>query len=138
MEATAREAGIARFAAYIATLQPLMQLQHWEIEIAPEPPRNEDASASVHMHDGTWSAWVKLSDWFLEEADANRQRLHIVHELTHIYFRAMETAHVALITHFTMPQWSLIDGRFDVEKERAIDAIARVVAPHMPLPPDSA
>lgn len=129
-----RQTGLARMREYVATLQPLMRLSHWEIIIHEDPPENDDASASMTPHDHDWRAWLRLSDHYLDQLASNYQRLHMVHELTHLYFRGLDVAHTTLANGFAFAVWHIIDDRYSHEMELAVDGLATIIAPHMPLP----
>ncbi len=134
MDADQRKAGLDRMRAYLPGLLPALRLQHWQISVKDEPPESEDASASVLYNEHDWWAFILCSDYFLE-SPPDRQRLHLVHELAHLYLRGIDMQHQSLITHWTSSQWQLVDNRFTYEVELAVDALACVIAPFLPLPP---
>ncbi len=136
MDTEQRKAGLERMRAYLPALLPALRLQHWVITVEDVLPDNEDASAQVRYNQHDWRALVRLSDYFLE-SPPSRQRLHLVHELAHLYLRGIDVQHQALILHYNTNQWQLIDDRFTYEVELTVDALACVVAPFLPLPPEA-
>ncbi len=120
--------------AYVALLQPLFRLQHYEIEVWDEPPENKDAFADC----GTKSRqhWARLR--FAEkhfDTSPDEQRNTVAHELLHVLHDGVDVAAIegfgGLAT--TSEEWAR--QRYDHENERLIDALSRVLAPLLPLPP---
>lgn len=135
LDAEQRKAGLDRMRAYLPGLLPPLRLQQWDVEILDDAPDGDDVSATIHYNDSDWSATIKLSDSLLE-GSRELQRLHLNHELMHLYLRGIHIQHKALISHFSMREWMLIDDRFVHEMELATDSLAYLVAPTLPLPPE--
>lgn len=64
-------------------------------------------------------------------------RQTMAHELFHAHLRDITNAHKALEDSVAKPAWSVAVDRFDHELERVVDNLARMMAPHLPLPPAS-
>ena len=82
-----------------------------------------------------WRATVYLSDYYLDSSP-DRQRLHATHELVHLHLRGVCQSHQSLAGHFGTAMWIAIDDRFVHESELAVDGLAMVLAPLLPLPPE--
>lgn len=133
-DAAERMAGLERMRAYLPGLLPILRLHLWDVEILDDAPSNDDASASIHYNDSDWSAVIRLADSFIA-LSRELQRLHLTHELMHLYLRGIHIQQQALISHFSMREWTLIDDRLVHEMELATDSLAYLVAPTLPLPP---
>jgi len=136
VDAEQRKAGLDRMRAYLPALLPPLRLQQWDVEILDDAPDGDDVSASIHYNDSDWSAVIKLADPFLA-GTRELQRLHMAHELMHLYLRGLHIQQKALITAFSTREWQLIDSRFEHEMELTTDSLAYLVAPTLPLPPEA-
>lgn len=129
-----RAADLDRVRAYIATLQPLVGLAHWRIEVADEPPEEEGAVAFFHRWPRAWGATLYFSaEHFCQSPE--EQRDTVVHELVHA---SLENLCVAAREGFdgldqTSRSWAWT--RVVHEVELCVDAWAKVIGPHLPLPP---
>jgi hypothetical protein len=114
-----------RWATYVRDIADRMGLKDWTITVPGAPPEDHD-DASTRMSYGRKVARVYLPDSFRHETP-EEQRDIIVHELVHPHFAAMDgmaedwldsDRYVAFLRMF----------------EYGVDAMAAVIAPHMPLP----
>jgi hypothetical protein len=112
---------------YFERLAARMRLAHWDLEISDEPPRNEDAYATVRCCYGRTLATIWLGDGFLR-ASPEEQRYVCVHELVHCYF-----AHADELAGGEMA--GRVEEAWNLAMEYGVDAVAKALAPFMPMPP---
>lgn len=137
MSEAERKAGLDRMRAYIATLQPLMRLQQWEIVVHDDPTEDEDYVASINRDSRSWRANVRFGDVHFGHS-REEQRLTVVHELTHIHMMTLDRAAKDATFCLDPTSWRRLDERIDHELEMTTDAISRTIAPFLPLPPAEA
>ena len=117
----------AAWVPYIADLIGRMHLMDWEVRLSDEHPTIAGAVAQVGVTYGRKLARVYLSEAFLR-SEPGEQRNTIVHELVHI--------HLDMTASYALDQLGREGGAaLRVMFENAVDALAGVIAPHMPLPP---
>jgi hypothetical protein len=118
-----------------------MGLERWTIELDPEPPEEQAgtyrAEADVMVNPHADYARVRFSDALLEFTDdPEYQRLVIVHEACHFLRRNSDD-----IAHNDLDDMvgPLVGGMFwrsyNRAREQEVDAVAKLLAPHLPLPP---
>lgn len=131
-----RKARLAHLRPYVAELQALLRLQGWEIEVVEEPPEEEDALAEVNRYKRAWCADIHISDALLGRS-REWQRKSLVHELLHLHLHDFYTAsrEAAECHPATASGWAM--DRIDHEHERTTDALAVMLAPLLPLPPET-
>lgn len=114
-----------RWTGYLRDLADRMGLRDWRVHVL-EQVTDEEHDAQVFCVRGRKIANLRLSPRFGELAP-ERQRLTLVHELVHCHFAAMD--------ELVMGRW---DGHeydaYLIPFEYGVDAIAHVLAPHLPLP----
>lgn len=117
--------------AWIDEAQPIMGLQGWKITAAAEPPgvdaEDDDAYAGTYVFDNADTARIHLGDAFWEET-VDEQRTTLAHEMVHIivnrradFARDRMTRETDRATHRQL-------------EEIAVENLARVIAPRLPLP----
>lgn len=120
----------AYWSAYIADLQKRMLLTNWNIDLSVKEPDNPSAHAAIAVLPGRHEARVYLHKDF-DSCTRAEQRHYIVHELVH--------AHLAsLWFHLEMQvgdEGRQITTSHITHEEYAVDDLARIIAPSMPLPP---
>jgi hypothetical protein len=116
----------ARAAAYLARLKDLVGLKDWQVELAPGPPDDDDALASVRCVHGRKIAIVHLSRAFFDQDPAERRHA-FVHELIHCHHAHADSFLEDVMSARDFQAWSMA-------MEYAIDGVASVLAPHLPLP----
>lgn len=134
MKAKTRRRHLDRMRRYVAVLQPLLRLQGWDITVPDEPPEEDDAWAVCERSKHGWDARVFIADRLLA-ASPDQQRKTLVHELLHLYTHDWHVAHLDALTGLEQTSRNWARERHDHEHERCVDAIARVLAPFLPLPP---
>jgi hypothetical protein len=119
---------------YGKQLQLLMRLDHWRVTIIDEPPPDCD-NADVTWWEDKYRADMRLSDRFLRSAPED-QRYSLVHELLHLHLRGVALTSKGLRHHLSEAEFAWLDNRFEHEEELAVDALAELLAPFLPLPPE--
>lgn len=133
MKKRERKAGLERMRAYVAVLQPLLRLQHWEITVGDERP-DSNGEAAIWYSRLCYVARIRFADKHFGQSVAE-QTTTVAHELLHLHLAGADFA--VKDSHEMLDPTSklLYDERWHVEFERAVDAISRVIAPFLPLPP---
>lgn len=120
---------------YIWDVRNRLNLGHWDVFLAAEPPDEEDeAIASVHPVPGRWVAGVHVCPEWLTLDEAVK-RNSITHELLHLVHRdqtevircGLQDAEYLPGKAFTM-MWRM----FELHTEAMVDHLAGVLAPSMP------
>jgi hypothetical protein len=127
---------------YVATLLRAMNLAHWKIVIN-EMGQDKDASverdaetiAVITPLETRHVATLDLYPPFFARPTPQLRRHTLVHELTHLLFADLQFAHLAGEDAVDSRDWIHLHRQFTVGLERAVDDVAVVLAPHMPLPP---
>lgn len=115
-----------RFAPYLSDLADRMRLKDWKIILSDDPPDKDEAAAMVNPVYGRKVASVRLSQHFLD-SDSEAQRHYLVHELLHCHLEPAWMIAMDAIPH-------AVEAPFTRMAEYAVDGIADVLAPLMPLP----
>lgn len=119
--------------AYVRWLANEVGLRDWTIRIDRDADGSEGAMASVRVVRGRKFAAIRLgADWATFTPDEVRHTL--VHELVHAHtapldFIVEDTAD-ALGSH----AYAMLVVGWNLAHETTVDALADVIAPHMPLP----
>ena len=100
-----------------------LQLDHWLIEIDPDPPENPDALASVRPAESYDRATLRFAPEWPEWPPAFAERV-IVHELLHIVFRDLVEAEQSIYDSLSHDARVLYSRRLDHEVEGVIDRLA--------------
>jgi hypothetical protein len=133
MKKRERQAGLARMREYVAQLQPLLRLQHWDIVVMDAPP-DDNALADNCCYMRQHRNDVRFSDRFFAKSP-EEQRETTVHELLHIvvehWYRSTRAAFEGLSS--TSQEWAT--ERNEHEMEMCVDQLSRILAPLLPLPP---
>lgn len=121
------------WASYIADVQGRMLLANWNVELVRPPARSSDGAVVVCIP-GQCEARIRLNKNF-DDFTRAEQRHFIVHELVHLHVQPFEY-------HLEMQNGGANDSnRYQVmaghhsHEEYAVDQLARIIAPSMPLPP---
>lgn len=134
MDAAARQAGLARMKAYIGQLQPLLHLAHWQFIVPDEQPKAPDGLASFERLGSRWCAILRFSDQHFGN-DPGIQRQTVVHELFHATLGNLTIAASAGYNTLDPTSRGWAWERFLHEMELAVDGLALLVAPTLPMPP---
>ena len=122
----------AQLREWIAETQSLLGLDHWEITIV-EAASDVDAWADIDAHGQAPTADLRVSFDFWKQTP-EKQRLVLAHELMHLvtcrYARVTENLEAALGSL----AWAVIEPQLEDAEERAVEQMARIVAPYLTLP----
>jgi hypothetical protein len=110
---------------YIRRLADAMGLRDWTVGHDGREPY-DDGRASAECVYGRKILWVRLSDDFHADKP-ERQRQTVVHELIHAHFSAMNRFLREELDDRPFATYRLL-------AEYGVDALADVIAPHLPLP----
>ena len=116
----------------IGLSQTVLGLDHWEITVV-EAASDVDAWADIDAHGQQPTADLRVSFDFWKQTP-EKQRLILTHELMHLvvarYARIAENLEDALGSL----AWAVIEPQLEDAEERAVEHMARIVAPYLALP----
>lgn len=122
----------AALQAWIDDAKPALRLSHWYIVAKDTPPEDGDgtidaeAFAGSFIRDNSDYSSVHLGDSFWQE-DSEAQRETLTHELLH--------CHLYRLHQFVGDRLRGPDrATASVLEEIAIEQLARIIAPHLPVP----
>jgi len=117
---------------YVNKAAAILGLSHWKVEVSKHPAES-DSWADVEVSDNLWNATIRLSAdfWTL---DPSEKRRVIAHELIHIHYAGVERAVEALNGVLGTEAFTLLQNVFDVEAERAADALSTPLSRLLPNP----
>jgi len=119
---------IEPYGPYIREIANKLNLEAWRFNLIHDPAP-EECLARMRCIEGKKLFEVELGKSFFQE-DAEGQRETIVHEVIHVHFGDM---HNGLGKVLSKDSWKW----YELAMEHGIDALARIIAPFMPLPPKS-
>lgn len=120
-------------AKYVRALADKMELRDWTINLAFDPPEDEDHAACV---EGVYGRkWADLSvSLATRERKPEELRQTIVHELVHLHFIVCwQMVRVDLLEHLGQSAYNLFCDSYKRAQEYGVEALAEVIAPQMPL-----
>lgn len=135
MDAEARKAAIERLRPWVLSLQPMMGLGHWRIRVVDEPPRTPNAFAEFAQWVNAREADIHIGDQFFTTSP-EEQRETIVHEYLHGHMKAFKHLFADMENYLSKVMYQHMDSQFFHAEEMTVDALSRVVAVHVPLPPE--
>jgi hypothetical protein len=103
-----------------------MRLRDWTIVLKDEVPSDPEAAATVCITYGRKLATIRVSDDFLI-SPPETQRHYLVHELVHCHVDAAWMIAVDSLHKNVEPGFRRM-------AEHAVDSLAEVIAPSVPLP----
>lgn len=117
---------------WLIDAQVLLGLDHWEITVI-EAAADVDAWADIDAHPQQPTADLRVSFDFWKQTP-EKQRLILCHELMHLvvsrYARISENLEDAL----GALAWAVIEPQLEDAEERAVEHMARIVAPYLVVP----
>ena len=117
---------------WVSLSQTVLGLDYWEITIV-EAASDVDAWADIDAHGQQPTADLRVSFDFWKQTP-EKQRLILTHELMHLvvarYARIAENLEDALGSL----AWAVIEPQLEDAEERAVEHMARIVAPYLSLP----
>lgn len=122
---------IPALARYVRTCANGMGLRDWDFEIMHEPPV-ADQVAEIRVHEAR--RYARL--WFcagFRRLPPEQQRHAVVHELVHPHLSEMHFVLLALRDDLGMLRFTPIHDNFNRAEEKAVDALASVISPSLPM-----
>ena len=116
----------ARFAEYVSRIAGDMRLRDWKLFIGEDVPSGDDTTADCYPIPGRKYATIRFSESFLRDTPED-QRHTIVHELIHCHL-----AQIQRVIEVKLDNDAIVRNQL----EYAVDALADVIAPLLPLPPE--
>lgn len=116
--------------AYIRKTADLMDLRDWRIELNDDHP-DDDCGATVQVLENRRLAKVSVSEG--TETPENL-RHYIVHELVHLHLWPIDQSTESIIGALGSTSYSVFSMSHRNAVEQAVDAVACVISPHLPLP----
>lgn len=121
------------WASYIADLQGRMLLAHWNIDLVRKPCTSHGCAAHTNFAGPCHEAWITFGEGW-EDHSRRVQRHVVVHELVHLHMHPMET-HLGEQRTPNKDVALTLRNAHRSHEEYAVDDLARIIAPSMPLPP---
>lgn len=123
--------GISDVQDYVNRAATVLGLSHWKIEVSKHPC-DEDSWADIEVSDNLWNATMRVSAEFWSLDNQEKRRV-IAHELLHVHYAGAERAIQALDGVIGKEAYEILANIFDVEVERAADALSTPVSRLLPL-----
>lgn len=117
---------------YVREIADKLELRDWTICIGHEPC-TEGLAAEIHCTDGAKQARITFSFGFRDK-DPEEQRETVVHELIHAqHATCWHMVQSDLSEALGKPTYYLFCDSYRRGMEHMVDALAKAIAPHMPL-----
>ena len=118
--------------AYVADLQIALNVANWKVTITREAS-DVEAWADINPHEQNATAELRVShDFWRQTPDLQRETL--VHEIIHLITARLDQTVEALADAMGKVLWAVFEPQFVNATERAVDHLAKVIAPTFPLP----
>lgn len=119
---------------YVRRLANLMGLSNWHVTVTVGDTVEEDSYAEITPWSERFRGDIVLnSRWKPENKEDVREIL--VHELLHLHFASLDQAVGSLDTLLGKPAYTVFRDRYNPDREKAVQQIARFWSPTLPLPP---
>ena len=115
---------------YVNKASGILGLAHWKVEVSKHPCE-EDSWADIEVSDNLWTATLRVSSEFWTLDNAEKRRV-IAHELLHVHYAGAERAIESLEGVLGREGYEIISNVFNVEVERAADALSTPVSRLLP------
>ena len=122
--------GISDVQEYVNRAAAIIGLAHWKIEVSKHPCE-EDSWADIEVSQNLWNATLRVSAEFWGLDNQEKRRV-IAHELLHIHYAGAERAIEALDGVIGKEAYEILANVFNVEVERAADALSTPVSKLLP------
>lgn len=126
---------------YVYELQKRLRLADWNIYFVDEPSEPSEfaqakSAASMSTVYGRKVAHLRVGpDWNTFSPEVKRHTL--THELIHLHWDEADNVIFFTVRKQLAPAaWEVVEGEFNRQMERAVDGLADVLAPLMPMPPE--
>lgn len=129
-------------ADYIRDLADRMLLRDWVFFVSDDPEDCPDdgiddercATFRGTLGRRAGAVWINREWWASATPEERRQTA--IHELIHAHEHASREIVIHAVTVYPRRTADVLQAIYDVQMEYAIDALADVIAPFMPLPPE--
>lgn len=111
---------------------PELGLSDWRV-IVSKAPSDQDAWAEISPHSQAQEAELFVG-WDLGKQTPEKIREVLTHELVHLITCRSDRAVETLEEPLGKLAWAVFEPQFEDASERAVDHIARLLAPSLPLP----
>lgn len=129
---TPRRDPISPLGEWVAQALPILGLAHWRVRVSPAPA-SQDAWAEIEPHDQADDAELFVG-WDLYKQTPERVREVLAHELIHLITCRADRTVESLEEPLGKLAWAAFESSYVDAAERAVDQIARLIAPLLPLP----
>lgn len=114
------------------TLADAMALRDWTITVAHDPPGDAESVMLVELAAEQKRLRLRAAPDFWAMTDREKRR-HLAHELVHAHLRDLwETTRQAIAHEVGGASGRVLTRQIAIEKERVVDVLATVLAPHLP------
>jgi hypothetical protein len=117
---------------YVDNAKRILNLSQWEIKVQ-DYPSADDAYADIEPHDYLWHAKLRLSEDFWKEKPDDQAKI-MAHELLHLHYAGVERIISHLEPILGGQAHELLSKFWDIEVERAADALSGPVGGLLPTP----
>jgi len=118
--------------AWIADAIDILGLQAWEVTVLRDAA-DVTAHADIDPAPQRYTADLRISqDLFTQSAE--RQRLILTHELTHLIVARVDQVVENLEEPIGKISYAIFEPNFVDASERAVEHLAKILAPLLPLP----
>jgi hypothetical protein len=117
-------------AEWVASVLPSLKLSHWQVRVVDDAAP-DDAHADTAPHSQATTATMRLGATFWASS-SEEQRNTLTHELVHLILCRIDQLSDSLEDTLGAAGWSLWSPIWENEHERAVDAIALLIAPTLP------
>jgi hypothetical protein len=117
--------------AYVSEIQTALNVAHWKVSIARDAS-DVDAWADINPHEQNHTAELRISHDFCQTPEMQREVL--THEMLHLVTARLDQTVEALEDAMGKVLWAVFEPQYENATERAVDQLARVIAPFIPLP----
>lgn len=121
---------ISELQDYVNKASAILGLSHWKVEVSKNPC-DEDSWADIEVSENLWNAKMRVSSEFWTLDNAEKRRV-IAHELLHVHYAGAERAIESLEGVLGREGYEIISNVFNVEVERAADALSTPVSRLLP------
>lgn len=122
---------ISELQDYVNKASAILGLSHWKVEVSKNPCE-EDSWADIEVSENLWNAKMRVSSEFWTLDNSEKRRV-IAHELLHVHYAGAERAIESLEGVLGREGYEIISNVFNVEVERAADALSTPVSRLLPL-----
>ncbi len=119
---------------YMNDVQTVLGLNHWTIRRSEHTPADEETAAMMDFTPAQYDAALRIGETFWD-CEPSEQRYLICHELVHVHLRQSNDAMESTADALGVAAYSLLTKAYNNATEFATDALAKVIAQFIDLPP---